>query len=181
MDLDIGKLDVQETARVARVLAERGGVFAGTWNNCREKIAWISILNLSSVCMFNDYAASLEGIRDSSNAMERTRFKSLPWWMYSYWLPIRLKAPVPPGDDWDFLLGSSYTLLDELTEIKAMSDIDLDQVPPGYQLMRSDPKAWFKSEFELENDDDIIRWVWRGLWDAAELSIKENAPIFGGD
>jgi hypothetical protein len=180
VDLYVGKLDSDTAAAVTRVLKRKSIPVEANWNDGREKIATISALNLASVTMFTAYVSKLEGLGDSPSAMERTRFSNLPWWMYSYWLPSRV-PPLSPNEDWDFFVGSTYDLADQLAEIQRLSDLGLGTAPPGYDLMRSDLRAFFQSNFSLQDDKDIIRWVWKAYWDAVTLSLESKAPIWGAD
>jgi hypothetical protein len=56
----------------------------------------------------------------------------------------------------------------------------LGDVPIGYELMRSNPKEFYKSKITLDNTT-LMRWIWKGLHDAAELSIANSVPVFAAE
>jgi hypothetical protein len=62
----------------------------------------------------------------------------------------------------------------------AISDLGLGNVPSGYELMRSNAKEFYRSRVTLDNTT-LMRWIWRGLHDAAELSIANSAPVFAAE
>lgn len=45
--------------------------------------------------------------------------------------------------------------------------------------MMKDPQEFYKTDLELNSDQDAIRWIWRALYDGATISIRENAPLMG--
>jgi hypothetical protein len=67
-----------------------------------------------------------------------------------------------------------------LNEIQRLSDLGLGNVPSSYELMRSDPKEFYRSKITLDNTT-LMRWIWRGLHDAAELSISNSVPVFAAE
>jgi hypothetical protein len=136
----------------------------------------LSLLNLASLVFFTDYVARLEGFKDSSRALGKIRFKNLPLWETSVWLPTRLNVVPEPRPGYPVFIGSAVTLLEELTEIQRASDLELGGAPEGYDRMRADLSAFYSSPFRLADERDIHRWVWRGLRDAAEAAAQMGAP-----
>lgn len=137
----------------------------------------ISLLNLASLVFFTDYVARLEGFKDSGRALGKMRFKNLPLWETSVWLPTRLKALPEPRSSYPVFIGSAVTLLEELSEIRRASDLGLGDAPEGYDRMRGDLSAFCSSPFQVADERDIHRWIWRGLRDAAEAAVKLGAPV----
>jgi hypothetical protein len=56
----------------------------------------------------------------------------------------------------------------------------LDECRQGYDLMRSNPKEFYRSRIHLD-EASIIRWIWKGLHEAAELSLANSAPILAAE
>jgi hypothetical protein len=94
------------------------------WEASPEKGAFFDVLSFDGTCALLDHAARLEGLRDSTEAIERSRWRHLPYWMDSYWLPIRSGRSETFGDGSRFL-GSAHTLLANLADIAAASPHDL--------------------------------------------------------
>jgi hypothetical protein len=152
------------------------------WIDAPPEIAELTLLNLATVVLFLDYVAKLEGFEDSTRGEDRSRFRHLPWCVDCIWLPIRFAEPkVPLMKDRGFpvFLGSCQTLLDELQEIRSISKIALGDAPSGYDFMRSDFKAFYRSKFELEDEAAMTQWVWRGLYDGVQTAIEHSAPLIG--
>jgi len=183
MDLLIGRLISPLDQAAASAFERRGLNYASEWRTCAEKIARIDIYNLASVNAFLEYVSSLENLADGANRIQETKFRHLPWYSYDVWLPVDFEpAPQPEISDghWPVPLLSSRRLLADLKEIQRLSHLDLGTVPGGYELMRSDPKAFYKSEITLDNNT-LMQWIWRGLHDAAELSIAKSAPALAAE
>jgi len=79
--------------------------------------------------------------------------------------------------DWPVFLGSCQGLLTDLNEIQRLSDVDLGNTPEGYDKMRADYGVFFRSGFELSDDRSIVKWVWKGLHEGADLSLRSTAPM----
>jgi hypothetical protein len=179
VDLSIGKLpdELEETALAQ--LEERGLSHLTEWQQYDGATEEINLLNLASVVFFTDYVAELEG-HDGWEGSEKSRFKNLPNFREHIWLPARFKASPEgvPGDS--TFLGSCPNLLDELAEIQRLSTLSLATVPVAYLDMRKDLRAFYRASLTSSStvpDDDIIRWIWRGLWEGAELAIRNGAPM----
>jgi hypothetical protein len=91
----------------------------------------ISLLNNASLDAFNTFSAGLEGLSEL-DAIEKTAFRNLPWWLDSFWLPVEFDPPKEPVSDKDgpIFVGSSIRLLNELVRIKQMSPLEVGTFPP---------------------------------------------------
>jgi hypothetical protein len=192
-DLVLGELDASVEQHVARI-AKRIGLegyssFAGrpagiTGSLSRiepAKCITISAINGASLDLFNSYAARLEGFT-GADAIDKTTYRNLPWWLQSVWLPLDFDPPKELASDEDdpLFVGSCVKLLSELAEIRNKSDLDLGTVPDSYHAMRSDYGLWFRSVRDRDDvlsESDTIRWIWRSLNDGAEISKQECVPM----
>lgn len=175
MDLTVGKLGDALEDMASEGCAKLNLRFADEWRRIPENITTVSLLNLASVGLFLDHVRQLPGFSEA-------RFRNLPWWENSIWLPVEFTPPEEPiiqENGWSIFLGSSRRLIAELEDIRGVSPVRLGNRPPGYDMMRSDLKGFYRSEFSLTEDDIILQWVWRGLYDAAEIANREGAPIWG--
>ena len=77
-------------------------------------------------------------------------------------------------------VGSSFGLLDNLADIATRSPHDLGVVPPHFELMRSDPRAFFALQVDAFDERAMLQWIWRALFEAATLSVERNVPMWGG-
>ena len=108
----------------------------------------ISIFDLASIDAFNTYAARLEGIQ-GPDAMTRTSFRNLPWWMESFWVPLDFDAPIVTNG---LFVGSSIRLLNDLSRIRAMSAMGIAVPAPGFAEMCAGRTDWFNrgmSRFQI--------------------------------
>lgn len=179
MDLTVGKLpdDLEKSASAA--IKSLGIVSSDAWRHCGTDLATISLFKLSSVVLFLRHVAKLESLDNTIDPVDQTRFRQLPWWEQSIWLPIPFDRPLNPemqSDLWPTFLGSSQRLLADLAEVRTLSDAELGVTPPHYELMRRDDPQFWQTDLQL-TEYNVIQWVWKGLSDAAELSVRESAPI----
>jgi hypothetical protein len=184
MDLSIGQLGLARLqddaiAYLASLgLTERQHI---SWTNCADNTDWLCLLNLASVCLFLDHVSELEGFPDANAALERTRFRQLPWWESSIWLPIAFTPPTLLDDGGcPVLLGSCQQLLGDLEEVRRLSHLSMSTTPRGYEQMRSDIKAFCRSGFQLDDDASIIQWIWRALYDGPNTAIDNSAVLSSG-
>ena len=93
VELIIGKLpdELEEAATAA--LDELGIARSTEWLRYDGPVQQLSLLNLASVTLFNDHVARLEGFKNSVGAEVRSRFKNLPYWETSIWLPGSVRCP----------------------------------------------------------------------------------------
>ena len=45
-------------------------------------------------------------------------------------------------------------------------------------MKRRDCLRW---DFKLSDDRSLIQWIWKGLYDGAELAIRNSTPMVGMD
>jgi len=182
--LSIGQLRMDSLERAAISHLNSLGLDderCSTWTNCLDNIDFIDALNSASVCYFLDHVAKLEGFEDSNVALEKTRYRQLPWWDCSIWLPVTFAPPTLLDDNgFPIFLGSCQALLSDLQGVKDRSSCSLGQSPPGYEQMRSDINVFYRSGFQLEDESSIIQWIWKALHDGAQLAIQTSAPLLCG-
>jgi len=184
-DLAIGPLDPEIEKHVVRICSRiglKGWPVRKRWPNLKGwlfRSTLISLFNVASLALFLDYVAGLEGL-SSDDAMTRTSFRNLPCWLLCVWLPIEFDPPAASDEDDPSFVGSSIRLAHELATIKSMATLDLGAIPPSYRDMRKDYRRWFRAARDPEDrlsDEDIVRWIWNALNEAAQLSIKRKVPI----
>jgi hypothetical protein len=149
------------------------------WRAAPKGVAYLDPLNLASQVAFLNHAAALEGLENINEAMERSRWRHLPYWLESYWLPVQSDmAVVHEGG----FFGSSCGLIANLAEIAALSPHGLGTVPAHFDLMRSDLRAFYALDLDpvTESESAMLQWVWRALFEAATLSVERNAPMWNG-
>ncbi len=143
------------------------------WARYDGRVEEITLLNLATLVFFTNYVLQLQGLTDRKRS--RSRFKNLPEWETNVWLPTPLDFRPPDPRDRGIFIGSALDLRDELDEIRRLSDLGLGELPPGYEDMRAGHAL--PVSFKLAEDRDCIRWVWRGLWDGADLAVRNTAPM----
>jgi len=183
MELSVGRLVPPFDEAAASAFERRGLLYAPEWHTCAEHVARIDIFNLASVNEFLDFATRLESLLDGSRRAPDSKFRQLPWYVYDVWLPFDFEPTPQPeisAGHWPVPLLSSHRLLSELNEIQRLSDLGLGNVPTGYDLMRSNPQEFYRSKMTLDNTT-LMQWIWRGLHDAAELSIANSVPVFAAE
>lgn len=178
-NLNIGRLPEELEEAASAAVARLGIKDSPRWREFASPPTNISLFNLATVVLFTDHVAKLEGFSDSGAAMEGTRFRHLPWWQTSIWLPLEFQPPSDPAidmDGWPIFLGSCQGLLADLTEVQKLSDMHLSATPSGYTNMRADYRAFMRSRFTMSDERSLIQWVWCGLHDAAQLGMN-GAPV----
>lgn len=172
-DLIVGPLDEEAWEYYAAVCKQHGMELPASYCGDSSEYPMLSAMNLASIVLFINYAAGLEGFH-GPDAITKTTFRSLPWWMESAWLPLDLDPPIVEGGTF---IGSSIRLLDELMRIRKMSALDLAVRPADYADMREDYSKWFNTPHETMSEDDTLRWIWSALHEGAEISIEQQVPI----
>jgi hypothetical protein len=77
-------------------------------------------------------------------------------------------------------LLSSVRLLKELDQIRRLSHLDFGNVHSAYELMRNNPREFYKSDITLD-ENSVIQWIWYGLREAAQLSLRNSAPVLAAE
>jgi len=183
MELSVGQFVPPFDEATASAFERRGSLYAPEWHTCAENVARIDIFNLASVNEFLEYATRLENLLDDTSRIQDKKFRQLPWYVYNVWLPFDFEpTPQPEISDghWPVPLLSSHRLLSELNEIQRLSDLGLGNLPTGYEVMRSNPKEFYRSKIKLDNTT-LMQWIWRGLHGAAELSIANSVPVLAAE
>ena len=91
------------------------------WRAAPKKVAYLDPLNLASQVEFLKHAVALEGLKDINEAMTQSRWRHLPYWIESYWLPARSDMAVAHEGGF---FGSSCGLLANLADIAALFRTD---------------------------------------------------------
>jgi hypothetical protein len=152
-----------------------------SWENA-PAVALIDALNVASIAAFLEHVAGLEGFADPNDAIDKSRWRHLPYYIESCWVPVRCDAThlVANKGSFPIFVGSSFGLLDNLADIATRSPHDLGVVPPHFELMRSDPRAFFALQVDAFDERAMLQWIWRALFEAATLSVERNVPMWGG-
>jgi hypothetical protein len=147
------------------------------WNAAPEEVAYFDFLNVASTCAFLDHTAKLEGFTDANEALARSRWRHLPYWIESYWLPVRSDTTSLDGP---VFFGSAYGLLANLAAIATTSPYGLGTVPPHFEMMRTDPRSFYALQLDAFDEQATLQWIWRALFEAATLSVERNIPLWSG-
>jgi len=152
------------------------------WNVAPAKVACLDALNEASTCAFVEHAAALEGLKGFNEAMMRGRWRHLPYWIDSYWLPVRSDTTLIERDKngWPSFFGSADGLLANLADIAAASPHRLGTVPPHFELMSTNLRAFYALELDAFDETTMLQWVWRALFEAATLCVERNFPMSTG-
>jgi hypothetical protein len=80
------------------------------WDAAPKEMACLDALNEASTSAFVEHAAALEGLKDFNEAMTRGRWRHLPYWIDSYWLPVRSDTTLIERDKygWPSFFGSAH-------------------------------------------------------------------------
>ncbi len=153
-----------------------------SWSEGQEELAFFDSLNLSSISQFLDHTAELEGLPGQEEAIENSKWKQLPYWMTSIWLP--LGTPFGPSvlqiEGEPIFVGSAAGLKQDLNDIAKLSAHGLGTLPKHYELMRNDPKEFHNLDIESLDETSTLQWIWRVLFDASALAIEHQMPAWSG-
>ncbi len=158
------------------------------WLAAERDETTICCLNGASVVEFLRHVVRCEGYSDERTGFAagengNSKYRNMPWWDDSVWLPIELE-PRTLEVDAPFFVGSCTALLRELRDLQGISQIQLGSAPEGYQEMRADIRKFYRSVHSGATlqltDADYVRWIWLALRDGAELAIKENTVLYAG-
>src|SRR6187399_1083709 len=94
--LEIGRLATEFQRAVAEA-AQRLNIPSSAWASGNHRRSEISIFNLASVALFTDHVSKLEGFAKPGAALENTKFRNLPWWQTSIWVPVAFQPPKKPA------------------------------------------------------------------------------------
>ena len=107
------------------------------------------------------------------------KFRHLPTHAYDVWVPFDFEPTAEPeisDGHWPVPLLSSIRLLAELDQVRGLSPLDFGNVASSYELMRNKPREFYGSNIRLDNNA-VTQWIWYGLREAAELSVRNSAPM----
>ena len=187
-DLLIGRAGVEdlETALLAHVADPGLAADVQQLFEAEEEVGFLCLLNGASVMAFLKHVGQLERHPDTRIAFKafhegRSKFRNMPWWDNSIWLPFDFKRPGTLKDDSVTFIGSAPALLRELATMQESSSLALGAIPAGYKEMHQDIAAFYQSGAELELDEQgIVQWIWRALFDGAEMAIRSKTALWAG-
>ena len=184
MGLIVGRLPdhVEPNDAAAYLSGAIDAAFAGdaqaallqAWDAAPEEMAYFDALNEASTVAFVEYAARLEGLKDFNDPLTRSRWRHLPYWIESYWPPVRTDT----ATDGPVFFASAYGLLANLADIAAASPHGLGTIPEHFELMRGDPRAFYDLKLDAFDEATMLQWVWRAHFEAATLSVERNVPMW---
>lgn len=142
-------------------------------------------LNSASFVLFLNHVSALDGYADSQAAFAAfqsgdSKFRNMPWWDDSIWLPFEFPGVGTIESNFPTFVGSCPALLRELETIKHLSQLGLGDKPPGYEQMRADILAFYKGVHVQLDEADTIRWIWRVLYDGAEIAMTSKSILWAG-
>lgn len=185
MTLRIGGLVPEFLSEAALRHLTRLGIDAAefpTWLSSLESDDFrsISVISPDSVRLFLHYVAFIEELpyvrgRDS-------RFLHLPTVWGGLWLPVRFQDATTvelESENKSFVIGSCHGLLEDLAQIQKLSTFNLGDKPAGYQEMFSDPER--SGPDEPYGDYLTVQWIWRALYDAADMAATEQMSVWAYD
>lgn len=151
------------------------------WDKAPEEVASMGSFHIAALSAFLDHTAELEGL-SANDAIEKSRWRHLPYWLESNWLPVRSDATRIAKDSLGspVFYGSAYGLLDNLAEIAARSPLRLENCPTYLELKQSDPRAYYDMLVEGLDQELQLHDVWRVFQEAATLSVAHNVPMWMG-
>jgi hypothetical protein len=184
-DLFVGRIGLEglETSLASHVASLGLKVDLQRLFEADEVEATLCFLNGASLVAFLEHVGVVEGYPDSNTALRafergESRFKNMPCWENSIWLPFDFESAGTLEDDPTVFVGSGPALLRELTDLQQRSPLGLGASPNGYERMRQDIRAFYRDRRPLQLDDaDIIRWIWRALFDGATIANKSMSAL----
>jgi hypothetical protein len=60
--------------------------------------------------------------------------------------------------------------------MRRLSNLDFGNISSTYALMRNNPREFYRSDIRLD-ENAVTQWIWYGLREAVELSIRHSAPV----
>ena len=163
--------------------AANARAIVGEWNSGPEGLADIDTMNEASLGAFLDHTARLEGLPSANEAIEKSKWTHLPYWLQSVWLPIGgagAKPVVVNIDGMPTFIGTAGDLIANLTEIAKVSDVQFGVMPQYFDLMLSNPKAFYAMKLDTFDEPTMLKWIWLACMMGAELSLKHNRPLWSG-
>ena len=141
----------------------------------------IDVFNLASIDLFLNHVAQLDGLADSAEALEKCRWRNLPYYIHSVWLPLSPALDDPDVvnvSGWPFQIGSISGLLKDLDEIAAESDKSFGAKPYLFDLMLNSPKDFYEATTDGFTPDATLQWIWFAYKFGAELAVEKNMTLW---
>jgi hypothetical protein len=148
-----------------------------------ETVADVDTFNLASLVLFTDYTADLEGLANRDGTGQGSRWKNLPYWLHAVWLPLNGETiePVVWKDNagWEVMISTATGLINDLQQISELSNMELGVKPGQFDLMLSDPPAFYKSTADITfSDKATLQWMWYAYFWAAQKSLQSSTPVW---
>ena len=153
------------------------------WKAGPSEVGYVDTLNEASVGAFLEFTAKLEGCASSEEAIENSKWKNLPYWLQSIWLPlegVNVDPIVVDIEGMPTLIGTVIGLVNDLEAIAAATKIWLKKKPRNFDLMMSDPKAFYALNVADLDEETTLRWIWNSYYEGAKLSLLHNRPLWSG-
>jgi len=64
--------------------------------------------------------------------------------------------------------------------MQRLSHLDFVNVPNTYELMRNNPREFYRLDIRLD-ENAVTQWIWFGLRESAELSLRNSAPVLAAE
>lgn len=152
------------------------------WKAGTAEVGNLNTMNEASVVAFLEFTAKLEGI-SSEEAIENSKWKNLPYWLQAIWLPlegINVDPVVVEIEGMPTFIGTATGLVNDLEAIAAAAKIGLKKKPSNFDLMMSDPKAFYALKVADLDEEATLRWIWNSYYEGAKLSLLHNRPLWSG-
>ncbi|MDO8353767.1 MAG: hypothetical protein Q7T14_09910 [Aestuariivirga sp.] len=153
------------------------------WKAGPAEVGYLDTLNEASVVAFLEFTAKLEGT-SSEEAIENSKWKNLPYWLQSIWLPlegVKVDPVVVEIEGMPTLIGTATGLVNDLEAIATAADIGLKKKPNNFDLMLTDPKAFYGLKVADLDEETTLRWIWHSYYAGAKLALLRNKPLWSGD
>lgn len=149
-----------------------------------RKFASVETFNDASGVLFLNYTADLEGLKNSDGVGTGSRWKNLPYWLASIWLPLNGDAIDPVVDDTTgepVLIATATGLIRDLDEIAQMSKLRLGEEPQLFRLMLDEPKSFYSQTADKTfSDEEAIQWLWYAYRWAARAALSNSLVVWQG-
>jgi hypothetical protein len=162
--LEVGSLDA-DLEDLVRCALDGIGVAGCVLPLPGDLIRTLNFLNVASIGLFLSHVAEIEGLPSAAEGVTDSKFRQMPWWQDSVWLPlVENVAEVVEGT---VFVGSCSHLLRELDTIAELSSAPLTD--PIHEEAASPDSALTEHE--------TLRFIWQRLHEGAETALASGACL----